>query len=214
MVDYRIAYVALCIQDNDTGRALFNDLREFTEIDPEYIFFPHWSWKVDKAITDEFRCVCFHMTDLPYGRGGSPLQNLIANGYETTKITALAMTDEIDAGPVYIKKELSLEGNADSIFRRASNIVFDMVAEIIKQDIEPVPQQGDPVYFKRRTPEQSKLLEHGDLKSVYDHVRMLDAEGYPPAFIDYGEYRIEFTEAVMVNGELSASVRIVKKELE
>lgn len=47
MVDYRIAYVALCIQDNDTGRALFNDLREFTEIDPEYIQFgcAEWFWR-------------------------------------------------------------------------------------------------------------------------------------------------------------------------
>ena len=30
MVHYRIAYVALCIQDNDMGRAIFDDLREFT----------------------------------------------------------------------------------------------------------------------------------------------------------------------------------------
>lgn len=46
MVDCRIAYVALCIQDNNTGRALFNDLREFTEIDPEYIQFgcAEWFW--------------------------------------------------------------------------------------------------------------------------------------------------------------------------
>ena len=47
MVDYRIAYVALCIQDNDTGRALFYDLREFTEIDPKYIQFgcAEWFWR-------------------------------------------------------------------------------------------------------------------------------------------------------------------------
>jgi hypothetical protein len=46
-VDYRIAYVALCIQDNDMGRALFNELREFTEIDPEYIQFgcAEWFWR-------------------------------------------------------------------------------------------------------------------------------------------------------------------------
>lgn len=48
MVHYRIAYVALCIQDNDTGRALFDDLREFTEIDPEYIQFgcAEWFWRM------------------------------------------------------------------------------------------------------------------------------------------------------------------------
>jgi len=47
MVDYRIAYVALCIQDNDTGRALFNDLRNISETDPEYVQFgcAEWFWE-------------------------------------------------------------------------------------------------------------------------------------------------------------------------
>ncbi|MFC1561773.1 hypothetical protein ACFL6I_15030 [candidate division KSB1 bacterium] len=45
-VDYRIAYMALCIQNNDTGRALFNDLKELTGIDPEYVQFgcAEWFW--------------------------------------------------------------------------------------------------------------------------------------------------------------------------
>lgn len=48
MVDYRIAYVALCIQDNDMGRALFDDLRGFTDIDPKYIQFgcAEWFWRM------------------------------------------------------------------------------------------------------------------------------------------------------------------------
>lgn len=31
----------------------------------------------------------FHMTNFPYGRGGSPLQNLMKRGHHTTTITAL-----------------------------------------------------------------------------------------------------------------------------
>ncbi len=37
-----------------------------------------------------------HMTDVPYGRGGSPLQNLIARGHTSTKLTAMRMTAEVD----------------------------------------------------------------------------------------------------------------------
>ena len=44
---------------------------------PEYIFFPHWSEIVPEDTIKKYDCVCFHMTDLPYGRGGGPLQNLI-----------------------------------------------------------------------------------------------------------------------------------------
>jgi len=59
-----------------------NNLLEI--ITPRYIFFPHWSWIVSDEIIEEYECICFHMTDLPFGRGGSPLQNLIIQGYETT----------------------------------------------------------------------------------------------------------------------------------
>ena len=46
------------------------------------------------------------MTDLPYGRGGSPLQNLIARGFLETKISAILVEKQLDAGPVYLKMEL------------------------------------------------------------------------------------------------------------
>lgn len=79
---------------------------------PRYIFFLHWSWKVPIEILSEYECIGFHMTDLPYGRGGSPLQNLILRGHTDTKLTAFHMTDEMDAGHIYLQEDLSLEGMA------------------------------------------------------------------------------------------------------
>ena len=38
------------------------------QINPGYIFFPHWSWIIPKQIWKKFTCIVFHMTDLPYGR--------------------------------------------------------------------------------------------------------------------------------------------------
>ena len=55
---------------------------------PKYIFFPHWSHIIPQDVYENFTCVVFHMTDLPFGRGGSPLQNLISRGIYKTKITA------------------------------------------------------------------------------------------------------------------------------
>ena len=84
-------------------------LDHLSSINPRYIFFPHWSHIVSNEILDKYDCVCFHMTDLPFGRGGSPLQNLILNNFSHTKITALKMSDELDAGPIYLKKDLRLK---------------------------------------------------------------------------------------------------------
>ena len=46
-VDYRIAYVALCIKNSDPGRNFFKELKRITEIDPQNIQFccAEWFWK-------------------------------------------------------------------------------------------------------------------------------------------------------------------------
>ena len=66
-------------------------LRALSVTQPRYIFFPHWSELVPAELTQMYDCVCFHMTDVPFGRGGSPLQNLIKRGFKVTKLTALCM---------------------------------------------------------------------------------------------------------------------------
>ncbi|MBM3155822.1 MAG: hypothetical protein FJ004_00875 [Chloroflexi bacterium] len=48
-VEYRIAYIALCIQNNVSGRSLFEDLAKIPAIDPAYVQFgcADWFWKTD-----------------------------------------------------------------------------------------------------------------------------------------------------------------------
>ncbi len=184
-------------------------------INPRFIFFPHWSWKVPKKIYENFECIIFHMTDLPYGRGGSPLQNLIVRGKTKTKISALKACDTLDAGAIYLKKELSLEGSATEIFERTSKIIFtEMIPYIIKNEPKPVPQKGDIVRFERRKPEESSIMNIDDLEKIYDSIRMLDAEEYPLAFVETPKYKIEFSDAKLNKGVLTAKAIIkLKKDL-
>jgi methionyl-tRNA formyltransferase len=37
---------------------------------------------------------------------------------------------------------------------------------------------------------------------------MLDAEGYPQAFIDHGEFRIHFSRAALYDGRIVADAKI------
>ena len=181
------------------------------EVSPRYIFFPHWSHMIPEAIFAKYSCVIFHMTDLPYGRGGSPLQNLIINGHKETQISAIKAQKELDAGPVYLKLPLSLSGSAQEIFERSSDIILKMIKLIVKNDPIPEEQQGTPVIFKRRTPEMSDISRLTGLTEVYDYIRMLDAEGYPHAFMESENFKFEFTNAQTNNEEVIANVRIIKK---
>jgi methionyl-tRNA formyltransferase len=177
-------------------------------INPRFVFFPHWSHRIDSSIHQQFECVIFHMTDLPFGRGGSPLQNLIAGGISETKITALRCVEEVDAGPMYLKKPLSLYGSAEEIFIRASEVIESMIVEILEKLPEPISQEGVATVFKRRTPEQGNLAAAQSLEQAFDLIRMLDAEGYPNAFLNVGPFRIEFTRASRKTNQVAADVRI------
>lgn len=178
---------------------------------PRYIFFLHWSMRVPEPVLEAHECVCFHMTDVPYGRGGSPLQNLISRGHRETKLTALRMVHEMDAGPVYAKESLSLEGNAEEIFLRAGRLSAKMIARMVREEPTPVPQTGEPVVFKRRKPAQSELpSELSSLDALHDFIRMLDAEGYPHAFLEHGGFRLEFSRAALYDGRLVADVTITR----
>ena len=183
------------------------------EVQPDYIFFPHWSWIIPDEIINTFCCVIFHMTDLPFGRGGSPLQNLIERGLGETKICAVKASGEIDAGDVYIRHPLSLHGTAEEIFIRAGKIIFcEMIPYILKENPVPVPQVGTATIFKRRTPDMSELTPNMSLEKCYDYIRMLDAEDYPKAFLRYGNLNLQFSRPKLTSNGIVADVLI--KEVE
>lgn len=189
------------------------NLAHVKKLDPDYIFFPHWSWIIPEPIWKVYRCVIFHMTDVPYGRGGSPLQNLIVRGKKYTKISALHTIGQLDAGPVYMKEKLSLTGTAQEIFTRAAEVIFKrMIPEIIKKKRAPVPQKGKVVRFKRRRLEEGDISGLTSLEKVYDHIRMLDAEGYPAAFVANKKILVEFTQAQLEKDYVltQAKIRIKK----
>lgn len=181
------------------------------QIKPEYIFFPHWSFIIPSYIFNNFECIVFHMTDLPFGRGGSPLQNLISRGIYHTQISALRCQEGIDTGHIYLKKPLSLLGRAQDIYQHATTIIEDMIIEIINKKISPTPQSGDVVAFKRRKPEEGNLAGLNNITKIYDYIRMLDADGYPNAFIETDNLILEFTNAAVKEDKIEANVRIKLK---
>lgn len=183
---------------------------EFIEkIAPRYIFFPHWNWIVPNEILSKYESVCFHMTDVPYGRGGSPLQNLIIRGHKETKLTALQMTNDLDAGPVYFKDSLSLHGSAHDIFNRAASQIMKLAFKIAETNPAPKEQTGEVTVFNRRRPSDSEIPEEMSTEQLYDFIRMLDAETYPKAYISSKGYRFNFDEAnLSPAGNLSARVTI------
>lgn len=182
---------------------------------PKYIFFPHWSWIIPREIYSNYNCVVFHMTDLPFGRGGSPLQNLLVRGIYNTNISAIKVCSGVDTGPVYFKEAVDIsKGNANEIFTCVSDIIFTkMIPRFFEKDLLPIEQDGEVVLFRRRTPEESEIPDGLSQRQIYDYIRMLDGEGYPTAFKRYDKGRIYFTNVKLENGIVTATARFVEDKV-
>tara|TARA_Y100001934_G_scaffold261620_1_gene335203 strand:+ start:233 stop:934 length:702 start_codon:yes stop_codon:yes gene_type:complete len=204
-----------CVQKRGPGEWVYvanskELLQALESTEPRYIFFLHWNWRVPREIWSNNECVCFHMTDLPYGRGGSPLQNLIERGIKETKLTAFRMEEEMDTGAIYAKFPMPLSGRAEEIYHRAGGLSWEIISTIIESEPDPVPQEGQGTIFSRRKPEQSELPLQGGLEELYDHIRMLDAPTYPLAYIKHGNFQMELSHASFMGDEIRASVVIRK----
>lgn len=190
--------------------------RSISDFNPKYIFFPHWSWIIPEKIYNNYECVVFHITDLPYGRGGSPLQNLIVRKVYDTKISALKVEKELDAGKIHLKTDFYIGlGSAEEIYINASSIIFsEMIPHILENNPVPQEQTGDPVVFIRRKPGESDMAQEDfrSLHDVYDFIRMLDAEGYPKSFIKLGKYKVEFSDVHKRSDKIVGTFEVIDEK--
>jgi methionyl-tRNA formyltransferase len=187
------------------------DLHILSQVDIDIIFFPHWSWIVPDELLASFTCICFHSTPLPYGRGGSPIQNMVLNGHQSTQVVALRMTNQLDAGPIYLRQEVSLIGGGEEIFRRIYKMTISMMKELLNYLPSPIEQAGDITVFTRRNSDDSILEMNKSIEHVFNQIRILDVDEYPPAYIEIGDYKLTFSHPTMrLSGNIDAHVCIQK----
>jgi len=178
-------------------------------LQPDYVFFPHWSWYIQERIYENHNCVIFHPTNVPFGRGGTPIQNLIALGHKETVISAIKAAKEIDSGDVLLKHKMSLLGGGEEILLHMQDIIFEkMIPSILENKLKPIPQSGKPTIFKRRTPEMSELHSDMTISQIFDTIRMLDIVDYPNAFIKWGNYKISFSRPALRVGGIEATIKL------
>lgn len=188
------------------------NLKYLDRINPNIIFFPHWSFKVDEVIIQKYLCIGFHCSPLPYGRGGTPIQNMILKGFSKTTLCAIKMEKEYDTGPIYKKVSVSLSGSGSEILERLYSIIFKIIKSLLTKLPKPKKQVGKPTYFKRRKPSDSKIKNNFNLFRLYDFIRMLDVKevNFPKAYLKIGKNKFEFFNVKKNRHTLKAEVFIKK----
>lgn len=155
---------------------------------------------VPKADRDRFKhnVVC-HAAALPRGRGWSPLSHQVLAGANRIGITLFEAVDEVDAGPIYFVGELVLEGHEliDEIREKLDRAIHELVLRFARAypDVTGTPQIGEPTFFGRRTPKDSRLDPDRPLREQFNLLRVVDNDRYPAFFEHAGHiYELRITK--------------------
>ena len=74
-----------------------------------------------------------------------------------------------------------------------------MIPYIVEADPVPAKQMGEVTVFQRRTPGMSRIPDGLTQRQIYDHIRMLDGEGYPPAYRTFDGGKVFYRNARLLN---------------
>lgn len=138
------------------------------------------------------RNLIVHGSDLPKGRGFSPLTWLTLQGETVIPMCLLDAVEGADEGPVVYRDSVSFEGHEliDEMRFVLGRKTVDLCTRFLADKSEPagVPQQGEPSYFGRRRPADSMLDPNRTIADQFNLLRTVDNANYP-AFFDHRGHR-------------------------
>jgi methionyl-tRNA formyltransferase len=145
--------------------------------------------KVTSEILERSRSnIVVHASELPKGKGMSPLTWQILQGKNRIPITLLEAVEAIDAGPVYLRGCVDFLGN--ELLHEMQNTVGAKIIEMCGTFLSDWPQilskgidqTGEPSFYKKRTPEDSRLDPRKSLAEQFNLLRVVDNDRYPAFF--------------------------------
>lgn len=129
-----------------------------------------------------------HASDLPKGRGWSPLTWQILEGNNHIPVTLLRAEPEVDSGDVYLQKWLKFAGH--ELLDELRDGVGDATSWLCRQFVNRYPdilssarlQHGEPSWYPKRGPADSELEVDLPLRDQFELLRVVDNYHYP-AFV-------------------------------
>jgi methionyl-tRNA formyltransferase len=137
-----------------------------------------------------------HESDLPEGKGWSPVTWQILEGKNLIPIVLFEAAEKVDAGQIYLKDYLSFEGHEliDEIRQKQGNKTVELILKFIDQypNIKGSEQKGNSTYYPRRKPQDSELQIDKTIFEQFNLLRVCDNDRYPAYFIKDGvKYKIK-----------------------
>ena len=149
-----------------------------------------------------------HESDLPRGKGWSPLTWQILEDKNRIPVTLLEAAERVDSGRVYAQEWLEFEGHEliDEMRERQAKATIKLCKLFVdgypKILAEAREQIGAESFYPHRQPADSRLTPTQSIKAQFDLFRVVDNQHYPAFFDLNGQrYFLRIDKAPLPSGE-------------
>ena len=127
-----------------------------------------------------------HESDLPKGRGFSPMTWQILEGRGSIPVCLFNANDNADTGSIIYRDSIVLKGNEtyEEWRHLQGEKTLDLCRRFLNESSPPqvTEQRGEPSFYPRRTPRDSRLEPNRTIAEQFDLMRVADPEKYPAYF--------------------------------
>jgi methionyl-tRNA formyltransferase len=149
-------------------------------------FYLSYSKRVDQETRAKFKNnLVVHESDLPQGKGWSPLSWQILEGKNKIPVTLIEADERVDSGVIYAQEWIGFEGHELVDDLRAAQAA--MTRQLCRWFVDAYPdnlaqakvQGGIESFYLRRRPKDSQLDPNKTIKEQFNLLRISDNERYP-----------------------------------
>lgn len=161
------------------GLNVHTSIKDFDSITtkPDMIVVISYGVILRDNVLNAAKCINIHPSSLPKYRGPSPIKTAILNGDSNIDVCLMDMVAEMDAGDVYMRKNIKIYENDtnETIESKVSKVAIEMLDEYMKNPnaFPPIAQNGKPT-FTRKFEGTDEIINWGNsAQQIHNQIRAL-----------------------------------------
>ena len=197
------------------------DYSRVLQVNPDLIVTCAYGQIIPKIILDKCKCINVHASLLPKLRGGAPIQHAIIDGYSTTGITIMEMSNKMDAGDIISQSSIDIDINDtysslhDKLITVATRLLLDTIGSVIDNSYVAIKQNENEVTFGYNIlPQQEHIDVNKSYMQVYNQIRGLADVPYAYGIVEGKKVKLcQVSTSDIVSENANGTIVFVSKGL-
>ncbi len=197
------------------------DYTRVLQVNPDLIVTCAYGQIIPKIILEKCKCINVHASLLPKLRGGAPIQHAIIDGYSTTGITIMEMSNKMDAGDIISQSSIDIDINDtysslhDKLITVATRLLLDTIGSVIDNSYDAIKQNENEVTFGYNIlPQQEHIDFNKSYMQVYNQIRGLADVPYAYGIVEGKKVKLcQVSTSDIVSENVNGTIVFVSKGL-